>query len=63
MRGTASASMEKGSELGVAMPETAVMMMTAQRQERRRRAEVTTREQPPIELVVPLLKRLSGVGG
>jgi HlyD family secretion protein len=27
------------------------------------RAEVTTREQPPIELVIPLLKRLSGVGG
>jgi HlyD family secretion protein len=27
------------------------------------RAEVTTREQPPIELVVPLLKRLSGIGG
>jgi HlyD family secretion protein len=27
------------------------------------RAEVTTREQPPIELVVPLMKRLSGVGG
>jgi HlyD family secretion protein len=26
------------------------------------RAEVTTREQPPIELVIPLLKRLSGVG-
>jgi HlyD family secretion protein len=27
------------------------------------RAEVTTREQPPIELVVPMLKRLSGIGG
>lgn len=27
------------------------------------RAEVTTREQPPIDLVVPLMKRLSGVGG
>jgi HlyD family secretion protein len=27
------------------------------------RAEVTTREQPPIELVIPLLKRLSGIGG
>jgi HlyD family secretion protein len=27
------------------------------------RAEVTTREQPPINLVVPLMKRLSGIGG
>jgi HlyD family secretion protein len=27
------------------------------------RAEVTTREQPPFELVVPMLKRLSGIGG
>jgi HlyD family secretion protein len=27
------------------------------------RAEVTTREQAPIELVIPALKRLSGVGG
>ncbi|MHC2817720.1 hypothetical protein ACVMBY_001280 [Bradyrhizobium huanghuaihaiense] len=27
------------------------------------RAEVTTREQPPIDLVIPLMKRLSGIGG
>ena len=27
------------------------------------RAEVTTREQPPINLVIPLMKRLSGIGG
>jgi HlyD family secretion protein len=27
------------------------------------RAEITTREQPPIDLVVPLMKRLSGIGG
>jgi HlyD family secretion protein len=27
------------------------------------RAEVTTREQPPLDLVVPILKRLSGTGG
>lgn len=27
------------------------------------RAEVTTREQPPIELVIPLMKGLSGLGG
>jgi HlyD family secretion protein len=27
------------------------------------RAEVTTREQPPIDLVVPIMKRLSGIGG
>jgi HlyD family secretion protein len=27
------------------------------------RAEVTTREQPPIDLVVPLMRRLSGIGG
>ncbi len=26
-------------------------------------AEITTREQPPIDLVVPLMKRLSGIGG
>ncbi len=26
-------------------------------------AEVTTKEQPPIDLVVPVLKRLSGIGG
>jgi HlyD family secretion protein len=27
------------------------------------RAEVTTRERPPIDLVVPIMKRLSGIGG
>jgi HlyD family secretion protein len=27
------------------------------------RAEITTREQPPINLVIPLMKRLSGIGG
>jgi HlyD family secretion protein len=27
------------------------------------RAEVTTREQPPIDLVVPIMKRLTGIGG
>jgi HlyD family secretion protein len=27
------------------------------------RAEVTTREQPPIDLVVPIMRRLSGIGG
>jgi HlyD family secretion protein len=27
------------------------------------RAEVTTREQPPLDLVIPLTKRLSGIGG
>jgi HlyD family secretion protein len=27
------------------------------------RAEVTTREQPPIELVVPFMRRASGIGG
>lgn len=27
------------------------------------RGEVTTREQPPIELVIPLMRRLSGIGG
>ena len=27
------------------------------------RAEVTTRERPPIDLVVPVIKRLSGIGG
>ncbi|WP_338699438.1 MULTISPECIES: NHLP bacteriocin system secretion protein [unclassified Bradyrhizobium] len=27
------------------------------------RAEVTTREQQPIDLVIPLMKRLSGIGG
>lgn len=27
------------------------------------RAEITTREQPPLDLVVPLMKRLSGIGG
>jgi HlyD family secretion protein len=27
------------------------------------RAEVTTREQPPINLVIPLLRRLTGIGG
>jgi len=27
------------------------------------RAEVTTREQPPIDLVIPLMKRLSGISG
>jgi HlyD family secretion protein len=27
------------------------------------RAEVTTREQPPLDLVVPILKRVSGTGG
>jgi HlyD family secretion protein len=26
------------------------------------RAEITTREQPPIELIVPILRRLSGIG-
>ena len=26
------------------------------------RAEVTTREQPPIDLVVPIMRRLSGIG-
>ena len=27
------------------------------------RAEITTREQPPIDLVVPIMRRLSGIGG
>jgi HlyD family secretion protein len=27
------------------------------------RAEITTREQPPIDLVVPIMSRLSGIGG
>jgi HlyD family secretion protein len=26
------------------------------------RAEVTTREQPPVDLVVPIMRRLSGIG-
>jgi HlyD family secretion protein len=27
------------------------------------RAEITTREQPPIDLVVPIMRRVSGIGG
>jgi HlyD family secretion protein len=27
------------------------------------RAEVTTREQPPIDLVIPVIRRLTGIGG
>ncbi len=27
------------------------------------RAEITTREQPPIDLIVPIMRRLSGIGG